>query len=299
LQRWLEQAGLNPPPLLRVAVLDDRRATEPHQVWQMDAVECLRLGDGSGACWLRMTDECSGAILATELFPQYRWSQVPDREVQDAIRRSYQRRGCPGALRVDNGKPWGCRGGLPTAMSLWSAGLGVPMHRNDPYCPQQNGVVESTQGVSQRWAEPGRCANFAELCRRVREEDAVQREQYPAINGMSRWQAYPGLVHSGRGYTRSWEEAVWDLGEALRFLGQFRVPRRITRIGQVSLYRRPIQAVSRGQAREGYAGLWVYVWVDPQTVEWVVSDLEGGELHRRAALPFSREAICNLELSDS
>jgi hypothetical protein len=299
LQRWLHQAGLTPPPLLRVACLDDRRATEPHQVWQVDAVECLRLRDGSGACWLRMTDECSGAILATELFPLYRWSQVPNRETQEALRRCYRRWGCPGGLRVDNGKPWGSRGGLPSAISLWSAGLGVRMHRNDPYCPQQNGVVESSQGVSQRWAEPGRCADFAELCRRVREEDTVQREQYPAINGMSRWRAYPGLLHSGRGYTRSWEEALWDLTEALNFLGQFRLPRKINGVGQVSVYHRLIQAVPHSQAGRGYAGRWVYVRVDPQTVEWVVSDLDGQELRRQPARHFSREAICNLEVSNS
>jgi transposase InsO family protein len=266
----------------------------------MDAVECLRLGDGSGACWLRLTDECSGAILATELFPQYRWSQVPNRQVQDAIRRGYQRYGCPGALRVDNGHPWGTtRGGLPSAVSLWSAGLGVGMHWNDPYCPQQNGVVESTQGVSQRWAEPTRCANFAQLCRRVQEEDVVQRQRYPAINGMSRWQAYPGLIHSGRGYSRSWEEVVWDLGEALHFLGRFRVRRKVSGVGQVSVYRRLIQAVPRSQAEQGYAEVWVYVGVDPQTVQWVVSDVDGHELHRQPARLFSRQAIVNLELSNS
>jgi hypothetical protein len=69
LQRWLDQAKLIPPPLVRPAAVDHRRAQEPHEVWQMDAVEGLRLADGSGACWLRQTDECSGAILATELFP--------------------------------------------------------------------------------------------------------------------------------------------------------------------------------------------------------------------------------------
>jgi len=173
------------------------------------------------------------------------------------------------------------------------------MHWNDPYCPQQNGVVESSQGVSQRWAEPDRCANFAQLCRRVGEEDVVQREQYPALNGQSRWQAYPGLLHSGRGYSRSWQEAVWDLGEALRFLGQFRLPRKSNGVGQVSVYHRLIQAVPHSQAKQGYAGRWVYVGVDPQTVEWVVSDLDGQELRRQPARQFSREAIVNLELSIS
>jgi transposase InsO family protein len=299
LQRWLREAGLTPPPVRRVGALDDRRASEPHQVWQMDAVEGLRLGDGSGACWLRLTDECSGAILATAVFPQYRWSQVPAREAQDAVRRAFSRYGCPGALRVDNGIPWGIPGGLPSAMSLWSAGLGVRMHWNDPYCPEQNGVVESTQGVSQRWVDPGRCADFEQLCRRVAEEDTVQREHYPAIGGLSRRQAYPALLHSGRGYCRAWEEAVWDLQEALAFLGQFRVRRKVSCVGQVSVYHRLIRAVPVSEAAQGYAGSWVYVGVDPQTVEWVICDVAGNELQRQPAPQFTRQAIINLELSNS
>src|SRR3954452_4280539 len=121
--------------------------------------------------------------------PQYRWATVPVAQVREAMRCCFGRWGCPGRLRVDNGIPWGTPGGLPSELSLWAAGLGVLMHWNDPYQPQQNGVVESTQGVSQRWAEPGGCADIEELRRRLEREDYVQREQYPAIGGLSRRQA--------------------------------------------------------------------------------------------------------------
>jgi hypothetical protein len=40
-----------------------------HEVWQADAVEKAKLADGHEASWLTVTDECSGAILATELSP--------------------------------------------------------------------------------------------------------------------------------------------------------------------------------------------------------------------------------------
>jgi hypothetical protein len=299
LQRWLHQAGLTPPPSVRVQCLDDRRAREPHDVWQMDAVECLRLADGSGACWLRLTDECSGAILATQAFPQFRWSQVPALQTQEAVRRCFGRYGCPGAFRVDNGIPWGTPGSLPSALSLWLAGLGVRMHFNDPYCPEQNGVIESTQGVSQRWVEPNSCANFAALCRRIEEEDINQRERYPAIEGQSRRQAYPGLLHSGRGYSQLWEEMVWDLPEALALLGRFRVRRKVSCVGQVSVYHRLIRAVAVGQAVDGYTGSWVYVGFDPTTAQWVIGDVQGQELHRHNAPHFTRQAILRLEISNS
>jgi transposase InsO family protein len=144
-------------------------------------------------------------------------------------------------LRVDNGNPWGTSNDLPSALSLWLAGLGIARHHNDPPRPQQNGVVESTQGTSQRWAEPGRCADFAELCRRVAEEDRIQREVYPASAGQSRRAAYPLLAHSGRGYCRTWEKYGWDLSAALRLLASYQVRRKVGEPGQVRLYKRRIE----------------------------------------------------------
>jgi hypothetical protein len=257
----------------------------------MDAVECLRLLDGSGACWLRLSDEYSGAILATFAFPEYRWAKVPARETQEALRLGFGRYGCPGAVRVDNGIPWGSPGGLPSGLSLWLAGLGVAMLHNEPYRPQQNGVVESTQGVSKRWAAPAGCKDAEDLRRRLQREDHVQREEYPAIGGLSRRQAYPMLCHSGRGYCRGWEQAVWDRGAALGFLGRYRVRRKVSRRGQVSAYHRLIQV---GQQ---HGGRWAYLGLDAQTAEWVISDAQGHEIRRRPAPEFTQEAIVNLEVA--
>jgi hypothetical protein len=216
---------------------------------------------------------------------------VPVRDVQGAVRLCFNRWGCPGRLRVDHGIPWGTPGGLPSGLGLWAAGLGVLMHWNDPYRPQQNGVVESTQGTSQRWAEPGTCQDIAELRQRVAHEDWIQREQYPAIGGQSRRAAYPGLLHSGRGYSRGWEKQVWDLGAALRFLARYRVRRRVSKRGHVSLYHRLLQV----SAEHGES--WVYVGMDAEAVEWVIYDVEGKELRRRPAPQFTAEAIINLDVA--
>jgi hypothetical protein len=193
--------------------------------------------------------------------------------------------------RVDNGIPWGTPGGLPSGLSLWTAGLGVLMHWNDPYRPQQNGVVERSQGTSQRWVDPGSCANIEDLRQRVAREDWIQRESYPAIDGLSRRLAYPGLCHSGRGYCLGWERQVWDLKEALRFLGRYRVRRKVSTRGQVSLYHRLIQVSAE------HGGGWVYVALDPETVEWVVTDVQGQELRRRPAPEFTAEALLTLSVA--
>lgn len=68
LQRWFRKAGLQParakpPPVQR------QPGQEPHQVWQMDAKERMRLLNGSGVSLLTVTDEASGAVLGAVPFP--------------------------------------------------------------------------------------------------------------------------------------------------------------------------------------------------------------------------------------
>ena len=69
LQRWFLRAGLAPAPAGRRPATDSRRAERPHQVWQMDAAELVKLRTGQRVCWLRIADECSGAVLWTAVFP--------------------------------------------------------------------------------------------------------------------------------------------------------------------------------------------------------------------------------------
>jgi hypothetical protein len=218
---------------------------------------------------------------------------VPAAQTQAALRRAFERWGRPGCLRVDNGIPWAVPGGLPSALGLWAAGLAVAVHWNDPHRPQQNGVVERSQGTSRRWAEPEDCADFEELRRRLEREDWMQRQEYPAIGGRSRWEAYPALLHSGRGYCRGWEEWEWDLREALRLLAGYRVRRRVSARGQVSLYHRPIEV-----GRE-HGGALVWVQMDGEAGEWVIHDAGGRELRRRPAPQLSRAAIMALEVANS
>src|SRR6516165_11890236 len=69
LQRWFR--GERHPPAAggRRSPSAIDRATAPHDIWQMDAVEQLRTGDGQGVCWLRVVDEYTGAFLGTTVFP--------------------------------------------------------------------------------------------------------------------------------------------------------------------------------------------------------------------------------------
>src|SRR6516225_4883056 len=70
LQRWFRRAGLIPAPSgRRSGPSSYHRASQPHEVWQMDAADQVALRNGKQVCWLRIADECSGAVLETAVFP--------------------------------------------------------------------------------------------------------------------------------------------------------------------------------------------------------------------------------------
>ena len=68
LQRWFKKAHLKP---MHSTIPKPERtwAQTPHEIWQIDAKEQLRLDDGSPACYLTVSDEHSGALLASPPFP--------------------------------------------------------------------------------------------------------------------------------------------------------------------------------------------------------------------------------------
>jgi hypothetical protein len=68
-QRWLQTAGLNPAPRGRRPGVNAHRATAPHEIWQMDGAECIRLANGEPVGWLRIVDELTGAAWQTTIFP--------------------------------------------------------------------------------------------------------------------------------------------------------------------------------------------------------------------------------------
>lgn len=193
---------------------------------------------------------------------------------------------------MDNGVPWGSKGDLPTDLALWLIGLGVAVDWNPPRRPQDNGVVERSQGTAKRWAEPQACSSAEELQRRLEEMDSIQRQEYPSVQGRSRWEAFPELAHSGRAYTPEWEQTHWDLTAVAAQLAGSVAPRRVDRSGTVSIYNRNYYV---GQV---HAKKRIYVMFDPEAFEWIFADEEGRELRHRPAPEISREHIMGLTVTN-
>lgn len=70
LQRWFCHEGVNRGTAVRQKREKFvKRGQEPHQVWAVDAKEQIPLADGPRVSWLTVSDEASGAVLHTEVFP--------------------------------------------------------------------------------------------------------------------------------------------------------------------------------------------------------------------------------------
>jgi hypothetical protein len=227
-----------------------------------------------------------------KFFPQARWLRVAPKDVQAELRRVFARWGRPDIIRVDNGGPWGSDGDFPPDLALWLLGLDIAVHWNDPRSPTQNGVVERSQGTGKRWAEPEQCATAAELQRRLRKMDIIQRTVYPSIAGQSRTAAFPALRHSGRRYSWAWERRHWNHRRVLDYLAGDAVKRRVDKNGDVSLYHRPHYVGSMHRGKE------VYVMVDPVRVQWVFADAEGRQLRVQPAEELKAHRIRTLTVAN-
>jgi hypothetical protein len=210
--------------------------------------------------------------------------------VQAELRRCFEHWGRPASVRVDNGNPWGSCGDLPTPLALWLIGLGIHVIWNPPRRPQDNGVVERSQGVASNWAEPDRCRNPVELQRRLNEEDTVQRESYPHGSFRSRLEAYPSLIHSGRTYSPAWERRNWSWEAVLGQLAGVTMPRKVDGSGKLGLYNDKLYVGTFIKGKE------VVVQFDEGTSEWVVSDRSGVELCRHQLNQFNAKLLRQLPI---
>lgn len=191
---------------------------------------------------------------------------------------------------MDNGWPWAGPGDLPAPLALWLVGLGVGVARNRPRRPQENGMVERFHGLVRPWAEPASCPDFAAWAERLEWLARTQRERYPAADGATRLAACPDLAAAARPYDPRDEAARWDLRRVAAHLAEGLWPRRVDKVGRITLYHRPF---SVGRA---HAGRTVYVGFDPHDLAWVVRDQAGAELRRRPADEITPDRIRALDL---
>jgi hypothetical protein len=223
--------------------------------------------------------------------PQGTWPKVSPDDVRRQLRSAFAEWGLPGVMRVDNGVPWGSWGDWPTDLSLWLIGLGVGLHWNNPRSPQENGVVERSQGTSNRWCEPWTCDTLEDLQSRLDRADRLYRETYPYRDRLSRMDYFQGLKHSGRPYEEAQERELWAWSRVAEHLATYAVQRRVDSKGQVSLYNRGHYV---GQIHQGKE---IYVMYDPNRNEWLFADRDGHQLRSLSAEQLTPQRVMDLDVT--
>jgi hypothetical protein len=223
--------------------------------------------------------------------PHGAWSKVLPGAVREQLRQAFACWGQPHRLRVDNGIPWGSWGDFPTDLSLWVIGLGIEVHWNNPRSPQENGVVERSQGTSNRWCEPWTCDSPQELQARLDRMDRLYRDVYPYRERLSRTAYFPSLAHSGRLYDPAREPESWEWTRVTEHLATYAVTRRVDSRGQVSLYNRNHYV---GQIHQGKE---IYVMYDPNRNEWLFTGRDGQQLRTLPAEMLSPQRVMDLEVT--
>jgi transposase InsO family protein len=291
LQRHFQRTGLAPAAPGPHPKENTTRATQPHQVWQVDASEQMKLKNGRDACWMRVVDEFSGAVLDTKVFDSAHISQVRLSRLRSHMRTVFSRWGRPFCFRVDNGFPFGSQGDFPPELSLWILGLDIEIIWNPPRQPQKNGVVERSQGTGKNWAEPSECTSVRQLQSHLQKMDKIQREKYPSVQGASRIEAFPELSHSGRKYDAAWEKKHWSYQAVLEHVAGYVDSRKVSPSGHVSIYSRTYYV---GKHHRGKS---IFVYLDPTEVSWVFATEDDRELRTHPAKELTRSRILQLDVT--
>ena len=207
------------------------------------------------------------------------------------FRRVFARWGLPDRVRVDNGYPWGTPRDLPSELAMWLIGLGVEPIWIPPAQPTCNPKVERSNGLAQQWGELHTCADCEQAARALDWVCRVQREQYPAIRGRTRAEAFPRLGTPRRAYRLADEAALWDLARVDGFLARGCWRRHADGNGVISLYGHG-HSVGRPWAREE-----LVVRFDEAKRCWSVFDQGGGLIKELSARELTRERILGLAVS--
>lgn len=207
------------------------------------------------------------------------------------FRRVFARWGLPDRVRVDNGYPWGTPRDLPSELALWLIGLGIEPIWNPAGQPTCNPKVERCNGLTQQWGELHRCADGDQAAVVLAEVARIQREEYPAIRGRTRLEAFPQLAVPRRAYRPADEGAMWDLSRVDAFLARGCWRRRVDCNGRISIYGHG-RSVGRAWAHQE-----VVLRFEASSRRWMVSDRDGELIKRLPASELTRDRIMALTVS--
>jgi hypothetical protein len=227
--------------------------------------------------------------LTRPFSPYKKISEVPIREIQHALISVFKIRGIPEWIKVDNGRPLGDpQLTLVPPLALWLIGCGINVIWNRPATPQDNAIVERSQGVMANWTHYSTCKDTFELQIRLWKEAEFHNLYFPIRRkgNKTRMELFPKLIHTGK----AWNPADFDLNRILAFLAKGDWQRKVSTNGQFSFY---AQQLSVGVK---YKNQRVSIRLNPEKNQWDIFD-EKGEIIKSTPSPFSIKSVWKLDFS--
>ena len=196
-------------------------------------------------------------------------NQFPQQKALRISNQAFEQWGLPKRIKIDNGRPFVNPNSteIPTLSILWWIGLGIEVVQNRPATPQQNGAVESSQGILFRWANPGQYDNIQALNQALVQQSTIQREIYriPGKNYQTRMELFPQLTHASRPY----QPELFDFKRVERFLAQRAWSRKVKKNGEVKFFGKILYVGSK------YVAHQVSITYDPYESIWRFHDSYG------------------------
>ena len=168
-------------------------------------------------------------------FPYARISEVPINEILDCTLYVMHRWGHIKCFRFDNGRPFGDpkrETFSPLALHLVARGCEVLF--NPPRTPTENAKVERCQGTTGKWADAPNCKDLKTFIESLDYAVVAQREKYKTrvCKGKTRMEFYPELASNSRKYNSQ----NFETQRVLKFLEQGKWYRKVSSVGQISLF---------------------------------------------------------------
>lgn len=217
----------------------------------------------------------------------FEWGQinaVPVDAVSKFLLELFERWGKCGAVRVDNGLPFGNMDkDCPSILGLWLIGHDIDLILNKPRTPTQNAKVEKMQDVSSRWAEVAKSISITDLQQKLDDTALHQRAEFREgrRKGLSRLEEFPELETSRRVY----KEEAFDENRVWEHLAKNTFARKTTKEGRVDILG---QRVYLGV---GHAHQQAMIKLNHQTKQWEIAVATSKDIIPKDATKLDKEYI--------
>lgn len=202
----------------------------PHQRWQMDGKEAIRLQDGNYVTVLEIRDPYSALILVSRAFittTEKGWRKLTLAEVQETLRLAFARWGKPLQIQTDRetvyvGSP---EANFPSCFTLWLVGMGITHLLSRSHRPTDQPHIERNHRTMGDWVWKDQTFETLALLQQALDHRCASHNQhYPTqaahCHGQPPLVVFPWATHSQRLYHPAIESDGFSMERVDQYLAQ-------------------------------------------------------------------------------